>query len=180
MLHKLHSIREMQLDPHQKHTNHEHNMPLDHTVRCLTAVALFSCVHSVFWDLYCAAPDRRETCEHSSEAKAFHDYVSEFNQPTSCVRGAQINTHPPLGRTRSHMLVSTYKHTQSVYQREGTILSVIMLLVLVLTCLVCLLQPYFWMGQTSEIASFQKWSTYECLYILWESLRLPSLNFLKI
>ncbi|KAM9832513.1 single-stranded DNA-binding protein 4 isoform 9-T9 [Neosynchiropus ocellatus] len=28
----------------------------------------------VFWDLYCAAPDRRETCEHSSEAKAFHDY----------------------------------------------------------------------------------------------------------
>uniref|UniRef100_A0AAZ3P0I8 LisH domain-containing protein n=1 Tax=Oncorhynchus tshawytscha TaxID=74940 RepID=A0AAZ3P0I8_ONCTS len=31
----------------------------------------------VFWDLYCAAPDRRETCEHSSEAKAFHDYVSQ-------------------------------------------------------------------------------------------------------
>ncbi|KAM7376078.1 hypothetical protein PAMP_005826 [Pampus punctatissimus] len=31
----------------------------------------------VFWDLYCAAPDRRETCEHSSEAKAFHDYVSD-------------------------------------------------------------------------------------------------------
>uniref|UniRef100_A0A8D0FL60 Single-stranded DNA binding protein 2 n=1 Tax=Strix occidentalis caurina TaxID=311401 RepID=A0A8D0FL60_STROC len=29
---------------------------------------------SVFWDLYCAAPERRETCEHSSEAKAFHDY----------------------------------------------------------------------------------------------------------
>uniref|UniRef100_A0A674BRN6 Single stranded DNA binding protein 4 n=1 Tax=Salmo trutta TaxID=8032 RepID=A0A674BRN6_SALTR len=39
----------------------------------------------VFWDLYCAAPDRRETCEHSSEAKAFHDYVS---QPvTGVVRG---------------------------------------------------------------------------------------------
>lgn len=32
--------------------------------------------HSVFWDLYCAAPDRREACEHSSEAKAFQDYVS--------------------------------------------------------------------------------------------------------
>lgn len=32
--------------------------------------------HSVFWDLYCAAPERRDTCEHSSEAKAFHDYVS--------------------------------------------------------------------------------------------------------
>merc|ERR1719197_2051520 len=28
----------------------------------------------VFWDLYCAAPERRETCDHSSEAKAFHDY----------------------------------------------------------------------------------------------------------
>lgn len=32
--------------------------------------------HSVFWDLYCAAPDRREACEHSGEAKAFQDYVS--------------------------------------------------------------------------------------------------------
>ena len=32
--------------------------------------------NSVFWDLYCAAPERRETCDHSSEAKAFHDYVS--------------------------------------------------------------------------------------------------------
>lgn len=29
---------------------------------------------SVFWDLYCAAPERRDTCDHSSEAKAFHDY----------------------------------------------------------------------------------------------------------
>lgn len=28
----------------------------------------------VFWDLYCATPERRETCDHSSEAKAFHDY----------------------------------------------------------------------------------------------------------
>lgn len=33
-------------------------------------------VPSVFWDLYCAAPERRDSCEHSSEAKAFHDYVS--------------------------------------------------------------------------------------------------------
>lgn len=37
--------------------------------------------YSVFWDLYCAAPERRETCEHSSEAKAFHDYVSISLQP---------------------------------------------------------------------------------------------------
>ncbi|XP_032235753.1 single-stranded DNA-binding protein 3 isoform X3 [Nematostella vectensis] len=29
----------------------------------------------VFWDLYCAAPERRDSCDHSSEAKAFHDYV---------------------------------------------------------------------------------------------------------
>ena len=28
----------------------------------------------VFWGLYCAAPERRETCGHSSEANAFHDY----------------------------------------------------------------------------------------------------------
>uniref|UniRef100_A0A914WBY5 LisH domain-containing protein n=1 Tax=Plectus sambesii TaxID=2011161 RepID=A0A914WBY5_9BILA len=28
----------------------------------------------VFWDLYCAAPERRETCDHSMEAKAFHDH----------------------------------------------------------------------------------------------------------
>ncbi|XP_028413463.1 single-stranded DNA-binding protein 3-like isoform X2 [Dendronephthya gigantea] len=29
----------------------------------------------VFWDLYCASPERRESYDHSSEAKAFHDYV---------------------------------------------------------------------------------------------------------
>uniref|UniRef100_A0A8D2IQU6 Single stranded DNA binding protein 4 n=1 Tax=Varanus komodoensis TaxID=61221 RepID=A0A8D2IQU6_VARKO len=34
----------------------------------------------VFWDLYCAAPDRRDVCEHPSEAKPFRDYVS--TQPT--------------------------------------------------------------------------------------------------
>lgn len=39
---------------------------------------------SVFWDLYCAAPDRRETCEHSSEAKAFHDYVSDQTRCIPC------------------------------------------------------------------------------------------------
>nr|XP_027213476.1 uncharacterized protein LOC113806525 [Penaeus vannamei] len=35
---------------------------------------------SVFWDLYCAAPERRDTCEHSSEAKAFHDYKVAGNK----------------------------------------------------------------------------------------------------
>lgn len=43
---------------------------------CSALKFLFQCVCSVFWDLYCAAPERRDTCEHSSEAKAFHDYVS--------------------------------------------------------------------------------------------------------
>ena len=28
----------------------------------------------VFWGLYCAAPERQETCGHSSEATAFHGY----------------------------------------------------------------------------------------------------------
>ncbi|KAL3311044.1 hypothetical protein Ciccas_010382 [Cichlidogyrus casuarinus] len=29
---------------------------------------------SIFWDLYSAAPERRDSHDHSSEAKAFHDY----------------------------------------------------------------------------------------------------------
>lgn len=45
----------------------------------------FPLYFSVFWDLYCAAPERRDTCDHSSEAKAFHDYVSIHNQgPQVC------------------------------------------------------------------------------------------------
>lgn len=42
-------------------------------------------VCSVFWDLYCAAPERRETCDHSSEAKAFHDYVSSAREDNGCL-----------------------------------------------------------------------------------------------
>ncbi|XP_076343661.1 single-stranded DNA-binding protein 3-like isoform X3 [Tachypleus tridentatus] len=52
----------------------------------------------VFWDLYCAAPERRDTCEHSSEAKAFHDYG--FVNSGYAVNG--IAHHPtvpsPLGQ----------------------------------------------------------------------------------
>jgi hypothetical protein len=33
---------------------------------------------SVFWDLYSAAPERRDQHPHSEEAKAFHDYVREI------------------------------------------------------------------------------------------------------
>ena len=50
---------------------------------------------SVFWDLYCAAPERRETCDHSSEAKAFHDYVS-----TTC---------------KSYFLLKSKKHTRYLF-----------------------------------------------------------------
>ncbi|XP_034079476.1 single-stranded DNA-binding protein 3-like [Gymnodraco acuticeps] len=55
----------------------------------------------VFWDLYCAAPDRRETCEHSSEAKAFHDYVSE---PTLqlCTSGTHMHTSNTQTHTHTH------------------------------------------------------------------------------
>uniref|UniRef100_A0A672MKF2 Single-stranded DNA-binding protein 2 n=1 Tax=Sinocyclocheilus grahami TaxID=75366 RepID=A0A672MKF2_SINGR len=54
----------------------------------------------VFWDLYCAAPERRETCEHSSEAKAFHDYSAAAapspilgNMPTG--EGMPVGPVPP-------------------------------------------------------------------------------------
>jgi len=53
----------------------------------------------VFWDLYCAAPERRDTCDHSSEAKAFHDYG--FVNSGYGVNGIAHNAGPvpsPLGQ----------------------------------------------------------------------------------
>ncbi|XP_074095511.1 sequence-specific single-stranded DNA-binding protein isoform X9 [Cotesia typhae] len=53
----------------------------------------------VFWDLYCAAPERRDSCEHSSEAKAFHDYG--FVNSGYGVNGIAHNAGPapsPLGQ----------------------------------------------------------------------------------
>ncbi|KAI1280570.1 Single-stranded DNA-binding protein 3 [Halotydeus destructor] len=47
----------------------------------------------VFWDLYCAAPERRDTCEHSSEAKAFHDYG--FVNSGYAVNGIAHNPNAP-------------------------------------------------------------------------------------
>ena len=35
----------------------------------------------VFWDLYCAAPERRDHNDHSGEAKAFHDYSAHSQPP---------------------------------------------------------------------------------------------------
>ncbi|XP_039449886.1 single-stranded DNA-binding protein 3 isoform X8 [Culex pipiens pallens] len=61
----------------------------------------------VFWDLYCAAPERRDTCEHSSEAKAFHDYPNSATIPQGFVssgygvNGIAHNAGPapsPLGQ----------------------------------------------------------------------------------
>lgn len=54
----------------------EWTVPLSWPLGIRRLIWLFSLYPSVFWDLYCAAPERRDTCEHSSEAKAFHDYVS--------------------------------------------------------------------------------------------------------
>jgi len=56
---------------------------------------------SVFWDLYCAAPERRDTCDHSSEAKAFHDYVSytqdiKYSPPHHTNSSSCILTEAPL------------------------------------------------------------------------------------
>eukprot|EP00794_Sanderia_malayensis_P008254 gene8254-9136_t len=44
---------------------------------------------SVFWDLYCAAPERRDNCDHSSEAKAFHDLNSGALPSPSYAPGPQ-------------------------------------------------------------------------------------------
>uniref|UniRef100_A0A672P969 Single stranded DNA binding protein 4 n=1 Tax=Sinocyclocheilus grahami TaxID=75366 RepID=A0A672P969_SINGR len=52
----------------------------------------------VFWDLYCAAPDRRETCEHSSEAKAFHDYpFMSPRYPGGPRPSLRMPNQPPVG-----------------------------------------------------------------------------------
>lgn len=64
-----------------------------HSPGCVNhrAIILHVVCRSVFWDLYCAASERRETCEHSSEAKAFHDYVSTHLAISSvqiCARSA--------------------------------------------------------------------------------------------
>jgi hypothetical protein len=41
---------------------------------------IFFFYFSVFWDLYSAAPERRDQHPHSEEAKAFHDYVRKKNK----------------------------------------------------------------------------------------------------
>ncbi|XP_047122815.1 single-stranded DNA-binding protein 2 isoform X2 [Hydra vulgaris] len=55
----------------------------------------------VFWDLYCAAPERQDPHNHSPEAKAFHDlnsgnlpspsYIPQPNNDMSSISGMQAN-----------------------------------------------------------------------------------------
>uniref|UniRef100_A0A8C8ETC2 LisH domain-containing protein n=1 Tax=Oncorhynchus tshawytscha TaxID=74940 RepID=A0A8C8ETC2_ONCTS len=73
----------------------------------------------VFWDLYCAAPERRETCEHSSEAKAFHDYSAAAapspilgNLPPG--EGMPVGPVPP-GFFQVHTHIHTQTHTYIQY-----------------------------------------------------------------
>uniref|UniRef100_A0A8C1NXK7 Si:ch211-130m23.3 n=1 Tax=Cyprinus carpio TaxID=7962 RepID=A0A8C1NXK7_CYPCA len=71
----------------------------------------------VFWDLYCAAPERRETSEHSSEAKAFHDYSAAATQ--SPVIGSPPGDGMPLPpgffqvHTHTHAHTHTHTHTHT-------------------------------------------------------------------
>lgn len=46
----------------------------------------------VFWDLYCAAPERRNQFEVTDEAKLFHDLNSQFNNrlPAGSPRGMRL------------------------------------------------------------------------------------------
>ncbi|XP_023331352.1 single-stranded DNA-binding protein 3 [Eurytemora carolleeae] len=50
----------------------------------------------VFWDLYCAAPERRDSCDHSSEAKAFHDYgFVNSGYGTNGLHNSPLRPSPP-------------------------------------------------------------------------------------
>nr|CAH7742385.1 unnamed protein product [Callosobruchus chinensis] len=81
----------------------------------------------VFWDLYCAAPERRDTCEHSSEAKAFHDYgfvnsgygvngIAHMECPVvhylldSFLTQRYVLPHPPILRVNLHLIHNPHLH----------------------------------------------------------------------
>ncbi|XP_076307182.1 single-stranded DNA-binding protein 3-like isoform X15 [Tachypleus tridentatus] len=85
----------------------------------------------VFWDLYCAAPERRDTCEHSSEAKAFHDYgfinsgyaVNGIGHPFMSPRypgrpgvrmGQQLDFNAPGNVQGQHMIPNNMDPTRPV------------------------------------------------------------------
>ncbi|XP_053178826.1 single-stranded DNA-binding protein 3b isoform X5 [Scomber japonicus] len=68
----------------------------------------------VFWDLYCAAPERRETCDHSSEAKAFHDYSFMSPRFAGGPRGPPIRmaNQPPGGGPGPHPMLPNMDPTR--------------------------------------------------------------------
>ncbi|XP_070797407.1 single-stranded DNA-binding protein 3 isoform X3 [Pituophis catenifer annectens] len=70
----------------------------------------------VFWDLYCAAPERRDTCEHSSEAKAFHDYKN-LRSSTHFLQALHYQSEVAWDGTRIHL---SHPHTDhlDVLHRE--------------------------------------------------------------
>uniref|UniRef100_A0A0X3PVX7 Single-stranded DNA-binding protein 3 n=1 Tax=Schistocephalus solidus TaxID=70667 RepID=A0A0X3PVX7_SCHSO len=49
---------------------------------------------SVFWDLYCAAPERREVWKHSNEARAFYDYPVGLSRGPGGVGGGGLPQAP--------------------------------------------------------------------------------------
>ncbi|XP_044311852.1 single-stranded DNA-binding protein 4 [Varanus komodoensis] len=51
----------------------------------------------VFWDLYCAAPDRRDVCEHPSEAKPFRDYSAAAATMSPVMSTMQAGDGLPAG-----------------------------------------------------------------------------------
>uniref|UniRef100_A0A8C5XPH4 Single stranded DNA binding protein 4 n=1 Tax=Microcebus murinus TaxID=30608 RepID=A0A8C5XPH4_MICMU len=60
----------------------------------------------VFWDLYCAAPDRREACEHSGEPKAFQDYPFMSPRfPGGPRPTLRMPSQPPVGLPGSQPLL---------------------------------------------------------------------------
>ncbi|XP_074236969.1 single-stranded DNA-binding protein 3 isoform X3 [Saimiri boliviensis] len=74
----------------------------------------------VFWDLYCAAPERRDTCEHSSEAKAFHDYASGLRPHLLLSGGHSVRFEPgglqlPFPHPALDFQNSTWKTLQYVW-----------------------------------------------------------------
>lgn len=50
----------------------------------------------VFWDLYCAAPEKRNQPEPSSEARAFHDYNMRAVMSPSCAQTSPPQQGPPF------------------------------------------------------------------------------------
>jgi len=51
---------------------------------------------SVFWDLFCAAPERKNQPEPSSEARAFHEYMRNTVMSPSCTQTSPPQQGPPF------------------------------------------------------------------------------------